>query len=641
MKTLTDKPFIVNIFLVPDLTKGEEIFEYIKICAQEKVAAIEFAGADVITIAGYEVAGHPSMDGIGTFLIANKAAKVCAPYGVPVLAAGGVADGKGLAAALALGAQGVVLGTRFVVTTECPISDNHKRWILDHTEKDTVLTQKSIHNMARVANNMAAKLTLEMEKRGTTLQELMTVIAGKLSRECYKNGNVDGGIFAVGPVMGVIDDAKQEENVIMGEKEAYKMLEGVKIVELSTMVAAGSCGRMLADWGANIVKVESESGDMFRNWPQSFYVPCTMDENPLFDNLNAGKRGIVLNLKTQEGMEAMHRLLAEADVFLTNTREKALIKLGLDYNSLKEKYPKLIVANLSGFGERGPKKDYPGFDTVAFWASSGFNADMMVDGPNSYPVYGSAGPGDIVTAMGLVSAIIAALYKRTQTGLGDRVTTSLYGTALWCFNLMEIATEEQYGYQYPKTRDDSSPIGSPFRTKDNEWVMTTILKVEEQWPKLCDVLGVPELKDDTRFNNAIGQRKHENRAYLIKLFEGIYATKTADEWCELLAKADIVHDKLAHYKDMLKSEQAWANEYIHEITCPNGKKSVVVRPAMRSDKTGIPEWKRGPMLGEHTDEILREIGYTEEEIICMKENGVAVQIDTSQYIKAHSEEEIS
>ena len=161
----------------------------------------------------------------------------------------------------------------------------------------------------------------------------------------------------------------------MADETNYRPLEGVKVLELSTMVAAGSCGRMLADWGATVIKVEAESGDMFRNFPKTFLVPCTMDENPLFDNLNAGKRGIVLNLKTPEGMEAMHRLLAEADVFLTNTRVKALKKLGLDYDSLKDKYPRLIEANISGFGEKGPKKDNPGFDTVAFWASSGFNAD--------------------------------------------------------------------------------------------------------------------------------------------------------------------------------------------------------------------------------------------------------------------------
>ena len=263
MKELTDKPFIVNISLVPDLTKGEEIFQYIDVCAREQVAAIEFAGAspvefmpackeagiriihkspnakvaasmarkgaDVITIAGYEVAGHPSLDGIGTFVIANKAAAVCGEYGVPVLAAGGVADGKGLAAALALGAQGVVMGTRFVATKECPISDNHKQWLLEHTEKDTVLVQKSIHNAARVANNLAAKLTLEMEARGTTLQELMTVISGKLSRQCYKNGNIDGGIYALGPAMGLIRDIITVQELMDGMvDEAEAVINGLR-----------------------------------------------------------------------------------------------------------------------------------------------------------------------------------------------------------------------------------------------------------------------------------------------------------------------------------------------------------------------------------------------------------------------------
>ena len=263
MKELTDKPFIVNISLVPDLTKGEEIFQYIDVCAREQVAAIEFAGAspvefmpackeagiriihkspnakvaasmarkgaDVITIAGYEVAGHPSLDGIGTFVIANKAAAVCGEYGVPVLAAGGVADGEGLAAALALGAQGVVMGTRFVATKECPISDNHKQWLLEHTEKDTVLVQKSIHNAARVANNLAAKLTLEMEARGTTLQELMTVISGKLSRQCYKNGNIDGGIYALGPAMGLIRDIKTVQELMDGMvDEAEAVINGLR-----------------------------------------------------------------------------------------------------------------------------------------------------------------------------------------------------------------------------------------------------------------------------------------------------------------------------------------------------------------------------------------------------------------------------
>lgn len=259
MNELTKKPYIVNISLVPDLTKGEEIVQYIDVCARGHVSAIEFAGddpsrfmpqckeagikiihkspnahvakrmaqkgADVITIAGYEVAGHPSQDGIGTFVIANKVAAEC---GVPVLAAGGIADGKGLAAALALGASGVVMGTRFVATTQCPISGNHKQWVLDHNEKDTLLIQKSIHNMARVADNMAAKLTLEMEARGTTLKELMTVIAGRISKQCYQNGNVDGGLFALGPAMGLVHDIKPVQ-VLMDDivTEAESVISGL------------------------------------------------------------------------------------------------------------------------------------------------------------------------------------------------------------------------------------------------------------------------------------------------------------------------------------------------------------------------------------------------------------------------------
>lgn len=259
MKTLTDKPFIVNISLVPNLTRGEEIFKYIDICARERVAAIETAGADptefipaikeggiklihktpsaniakrmeekgadVISIAGYEVAGHPSTDGIGTFILANKVSSIC---NIPVIAAGGIADGKGLAAALALGAAGVMMGTRFVATEECPISSNHKNWILSHSEKDTALIQRSINNMARVTNNVAAKLCLEMESRGTTLKELLGVISGKISKDCYQSGNVDGGIFAAGPSMGLINDIKSV-SLMMDDmvKEAEAIIKSI------------------------------------------------------------------------------------------------------------------------------------------------------------------------------------------------------------------------------------------------------------------------------------------------------------------------------------------------------------------------------------------------------------------------------
>jgi nitronate monooxygenase len=260
MKSLTDKPYIVNISLTPDMTRDEATFKYIDICAKEGVPAIETAGADpsaympmfkeagikhihktpnarvakrmeekgadVITIAGTEVAGHPSVDGVGTFVIANKTASVCS---IPVLAAGGVADGKGLAAALALGAEGVVIGTCLLTTTECTVHDNHKKYVLDHSETDTVLIQRSINNMMRVANNMTAQLILAKEARGTTLQELMPIISGKLSKAAYQTGNLDGSVYAAGMAMGLINEIKPVQQLLDDMvKEAEEVINAIK-----------------------------------------------------------------------------------------------------------------------------------------------------------------------------------------------------------------------------------------------------------------------------------------------------------------------------------------------------------------------------------------------------------------------------
>lgn len=237
MGELTDKPFAVNFSFLPELSSGEQrrMQEMAEACAAAGVPVIETAGGDpsaylptfhaggckvihkapsvkiakrmeekgvdAVSIIGYEVAGHPSMDGIGTMVMANK---VAGALRVPVLAAGGIADGKGLLAALALGCEGVVMGTRFVATEECLISQAHKDWIVTHGERDSTLIMKSIRNMVRAADNTAARTCLDMERKGATLEELMTVISGAIGRRCYETGDVDGGIFCVGPAMGLI-----------------------------------------------------------------------------------------------------------------------------------------------------------------------------------------------------------------------------------------------------------------------------------------------------------------------------------------------------------------------------------------------------------------------------------------------------
>jgi NAD(P)H-dependent flavin oxidoreductase YrpB (nitropropane dioxygenase family) len=245
--------------LVPNLNMGDVIFEYIDICAKEGVIAIETAGADpspyikaikdagiklvhkaptvrhalrmqekgadAITIAGFEVGGHPSQEAVGTFVLANKASR---ELKIPVMAAGGIADGRGLAAALTLGAQGVVMGGRFVASHECQIHENFKDLLVKAQENQTTLIQKSIRNMARVYNNEAAKKCLEMEAAGATLQELMTVIAGKITKECYKTGDLSKAIFACGPSIGLIYDVKSVADIMEDMVvEAEGMIKGV------------------------------------------------------------------------------------------------------------------------------------------------------------------------------------------------------------------------------------------------------------------------------------------------------------------------------------------------------------------------------------------------------------------------------
>lgn len=256
MKSLTDKPFAVNFSFLPEMSLSEQsrVQKMAEICAEQAVPVIETAGGDpspylptfheagmkvihkapsvkiakrmeekgvdAVSIIGYEVAGHPSMDGIGTIVMANR---VASELSVPVLAAGGIADGKGLAAALCLGCEGIVMGTRFVATEECCISQSHKDWILTHGERDSRLIMKSIHNMVRAADNEAARACLELEKHGASLEELMSVISGKKSRKAYEEGNVDGGIFCVGPAMGLIHEilpVKDLMNGMVSEAEA-------------------------------------------------------------------------------------------------------------------------------------------------------------------------------------------------------------------------------------------------------------------------------------------------------------------------------------------------------------------------------------------------------------------------------------
>lgn len=394
---------------------------------------------------------------------------------------------------------------------------------------------------------------------------------------------------------------------------AHKPLEGVKVVELASFVAAPTAGRMMAEMGADVIRVESTAGDPWRFYGVNCGLPVADEENPLFDLYNLGKRDIQLDTKTLEGKEILLRLLGEADVFITNNRLKSLVRAGLDYDSLKDRFPKLIYGLVTGYGQTGPDVDAPGYDGVAFFSRSGMLADMAE--PGGYPASAPGCVGDGATGAALFGGICAALLNRERTGMGDFVETSLFGNAVWLCGTMSAF--EQYGYHYPKKRSEMGALYTFYKCKDGEWLHLAVTQHDRYWKPLAEALNVPELAEDERFKNAALISR--NRAQLIPLLEQAFSQFDYDEIAARLRERDIVFDRMRHYRELAADPQAVANGFVKEHIYENGHSFMMAMlPVhMRNmDETGTG---RGPQMGEHTDEILKQYGYSEEEILRLKE----------------------
>ena len=390
-----------------------------------------------------------------------------------------------------------------------------------------------------------------------------------------------------------------------------KPLEGIKVVELGTHVAVPNATRCMADWGAEVIKVEGLTGDLWRYFGVNVSTPTTDEENPIFTQQNANKRLISINMKNPDGQKVMYKLLEDADVFVSNVRMKSLEKLGLSYEALKDKFPKLIYLHFTGYGYDGPSKNDPGFDVAAFWSRSGMLGDFSPAG--SAPVSPGAGAGDAMVASSVLTGILAALIGRSKTGKGMRVTTSLFANGLWYNYGDVISTQPQYGNVRPAVEGRSAnPFATSYRCKDDRWVFVCALEYNTALPKCMKVLGLEQYVDDPRFVDQATYQKHCDEFYAI--VAPVFMTKTADEWVRLFLDADVVIAKVAKACEAYKDEQAWANGYLKEVTFKNGNKAVMPMPPVKffgveNDEYHIP----GP-IGESTREILEEKGYTKEEI---------------------------
>lgn len=380
-------------------------------------------------------------------------------------------------------------------------------------------------------------------------------------------------------------------------------LDGIKVVELGVWVAGPAAGGIMADWGADVVKIEPPTGDPGR----SFGRMLGLDDgsSPPFEMDNRSKRSIVLDLATDGGLATARQLIFRADIFITNVRPDALHRLGLDYPSLAELNPRLVYGLITGYGETGPDANRPAYDVAAFWARSGV-ADLLTK-PGDTPPFQRGGMGDHLTGMTLAAAINAALVARARTGEGQLVSTSLYrqGAYTVSFDLNTFLLSGR-----PIAIGQRESMGNPcmnnYLAADGRRFWIVGLEADRHWPALCRAVGRPEWLSDKRF--ATARDRARNSVELIATLDEIFASRTLDEWSEVFAaEPELFWAPVNSMEDVLGDEQFYAAGGLVDVPDGDGSLPMVATPA---DFHGTPWAPRSaaPKLGEHTEEILRELG---------------------------------
>jgi len=399
-----------------------------------------------------------------------------------------------------------------------------------------------------------------------------------------------------------------------------KPLAGVKVIELGTFIAVPTCARFLAEFGADVIKIEPKTGDNIRFAGVSEGRLGSPYENTTFDLENAHKRGLVLNLKSDEGREILFQMLKDTDVFLTNWRPKALKKLGLDYESLSQKYKRLVYGSLTGYGEEGPDCNLPGYDFTAFWARGGIVGSLMQRGGE--PINLAPGMGDHTSGMFLVSGILVALLKAQKTGCGDKVTTSLLHSSVFVQGVpMQAAQYKELGQTYPISRKSAeNPFNNTYKTKDNRFLQLSMPPFDLFYPRFMPLIGRADLVGDSRYTMDNITENHLHSEF-IGILDEAFSKKTAAEWLEILTAADIPCSLCQVWEEVLEDKQAWANGVFEQVDYPSGKR-VMVRPPVRLHSISNRPFERAPLLGENSEDILRELGYSEEQLHELHEKGV-------------------
>jgi crotonobetainyl-CoA:carnitine CoA-transferase CaiB-like acyl-CoA transferase len=397
-------------------------------------------------------------------------------------------------------------------------------------------------------------------------------------------------------------------------------MEGVRVVELGVWVAGPAAGGILADWGADVVKIEPPGiGDPARLF--AAMLGSDLPFNPPFEMDNRSKRSVVIDLAQDAGRALGLELIDRADVFVTNVREAGLARIGFDPDRLLARNPRLVYAAISGYGRSGPDRDRAAYDIAGFWARSGI-AHMLTT-PGGHPPFQRGGMGDHNTGLAAAGAIAAALFARERTGQGQLVSTSLLREGLYTLSF-DLASSLRFGV--PMAVANRKTMGNPcinnYADKDGRWFWIVGLEGDRHWPPLARVVGHPEWISDPRF--ATPRDRAVNAAALIALLDEIFATRTREEWAAIFeSEPELWWAPVQSLDEVIADPQVHAAGGLVEV--PDGGATTLL-PATPVDFHGTP-WKArwmAPAHGQHTDEVLRELGRTDAQLSELRANGVVV-----------------